>query len=82
MISTMNSFAHQGQKPSSLIHPIARYVAAVTDSLSEVIQLFQQMKSRQVQLKDLRHLDERMLRDIGLTGADVRSETVRPIWKC
>ena len=82
MISAANSFAHQGQKRSILSHPLASFVAAVSDSLSEAIHLFYQMKSRQIQLQDLRRLDERMLRDIGLTKADVRDETVRPVWKC
>ena len=82
MTSTTNSFAHEGQNQSVLNRPLARFVAAVLDSLSEATRLFHQMKSRQVQLKGLRNLDERMLRDIGLTKADVRDEMVKPIWKC
>ena len=82
MISAANPFAHERQNQSDLNRPLARFVAAVLDSLNEATRLFHQMKSRQIQLKNLRHLDERMLRDIGLTKTDVRGEMVKPIWKC
>ncbi len=82
MISATNSFVHQEQKQTSPSHPFARFVAAVLDSLNEVTHLFHQMKSRQAQRQRLHHLDDRMLRDIGLTKADVRGEVVHPIWKC
>ena len=82
MISATNSFVHQEQKPSSLNRPLARFAEAVLEALNDVTRLFNQTKSRQIQLQDLRHLDERMLRDIGLTRADLRKEMTKPIWRC
>ena len=36
---------------------------------------------RRRQRKAMLHLDDRLLRDIGLTRADVRLECAKPIWR-
>lgn len=37
---------------------------------------------RQMQRNHLGELDDRLLRDVGLSRQDIRQETLKPFWRC
>ena len=49
--------------------------------LARIIKLLQTYQRRSIQRRELRALDERALRDIGLTRADVQYECSKPFWQ-
>lgn len=48
---------------------------------ARLIKLLQTFQQRSIQRRELRSLDERGLRDIGLTRADVDHEASKPFWQ-
>lgn len=49
--------------------------------LARGLDLFQRWEERRRERRHLARLDDRLLRDIGLSAADVQSEIDKPFWR-
>jgi uncharacterized protein YjiS (DUF1127 family) len=58
----------------TLGHAAARRLAIILETVAN-------WQERAAQRHRLAGLDERMLRDVGLTGADIRHELEKPFWR-
>ncbi len=62
-------------------YPAAAGIARVAGNvIARVVDVFRAYKHRRA-LTQLSHLDERMLRDIGLTRGDLRDAAAEPLWR-
>lgn len=55
--------------PTTALHPLRRLIASI-----------EAMRERLRSRRELEMLDDRTLRDVGLTRADVVAEIDRPLW--
>ena len=66
---------------SNLNHASARFVHSVDAAVENVVDRFLTWQRRHKDRMHLLSLDDRMLRDIGVTLADVDREASKPFWK-
>jgi uncharacterized protein YjiS (DUF1127 family) len=66
---------------SSLNHASARFVHQVDLAVENVLDRFLTWQRRHKDRMHLLSLDERMLRDIGVSLADVDREATKPFWR-
>jgi len=62
-------------------HPLARFVHTIDSFLGAALNTLFIWDRRHRDRLHLASLDERMLRDIGITGADVQHEAAKPFWR-
>jgi len=58
-----------------------RPIAVIGKGLSQVVRLLFVWQSRSAQRLHLAQLDDRLLRDMGLSRADILLECEKPFWK-
>ena len=68
-IQTSNTFGRNG-------------LPALAELLGDAFTLAYGWRDRRQQRRALLRLDDRMLRDIGLSRADVEREVTKPFWRC
>lgn len=66
---------------SNLNHASTRFVHQVDAAVENVVDRFLTWQRRHKDRMHLLSLDDRMLRDIGVTLADVDREASKPFWK-
>lgn len=66
---------------SNLNHASARFVHSVDAAVENVLDRFLTWQRRHKDRMHLLSLDDRMLRDIGVTMADVDKEASKPFWR-
>ncbi|HXQ41742.1 MAG TPA: DUF1127 domain-containing protein [Candidatus Udaeobacter sp.] len=69
------------QAASNLNHASARFVHSVDAAVENVLDRFLTWQRRHKDRMHLLSLDDRMLRDIGVSLADVDRETSKPFWR-
>ena len=70
-------FHHSSSAPEGLIGSLGIYGAALVRRSLDALLRWQELAR---QRRALLELDERMLRDLGLTRADAMAEARRPFW--
>ena len=63
------------------LHLARRRVGDVAMRLRRAVDLLLTWRERARQRRQLRSLNDRMLRDIGITRADVLAESSKPFWR-
>jgi len=66
---------------SQSAQPLVRFVHALDSFLGAAMNTLFIWDRRHRDRLHLASLDERMLRDIGITGADVQHEAAKPFWR-
>ena len=75
--------SHSLSQPSSSqsTHPVVRVLRAVDNFLGSAMNTLLIWNRRHRDRLHLTGLDERMRRDIGVTGTDVAHEAAKPFWR-
>ncbi len=76
-ISPSGTAITRGNRATGPIRPWAIFIAMIRDGLDFVVQWQQRGRER----RQLGSLDARMLRDMGISRADVAMESAKPFWR-
>lgn len=72
-----STLVQAGPRPA----PYAQFIAQLAGLAHRVSGTVETWRARAEQRRALRNLGDRLLKDIGLSRADVRAEACRPFWR-
>ena len=78
---SLGTAAARGSRIAPQIVPRRAMRRSLREALTAVLAVLQKWRRRSRQRAELARLDERMLRDIGVTPGDVWHEINKPFWR-
>lgn len=80
-MSQISEYGAEARRPARDLAPTTGLLGAVDSVLERVVDALFAWQRRLADRAALRALDDRMLRDIGLSRADIEAEISKPFWR-